>query len=108
MIYGPWTSPYAACKLKKEASGRSRKPLAMGEGFLRLRYQSGSLLTGNADSLCRFALLQDAYVRGVLVVYRFHITETDALRLPVTQVTFENLPVDDIEVHGAERTHGNA
>ena len=100
--------PSGSLRSKKEVSGESRKPLAIGEGFLRLCHQGGSLLAGDTNPFCRVALLQDAYVRSILVIDCFHIAKTDALRVTVTQVTFEDLPVYDIEVHGAERTHSNA
>jgi hypothetical protein len=109
MVLGQGVLPPAdARQPKKEVSGESRKPLGIGEVFLRLCHQGGTLFAGQADPFCRLALLQDAYVSSILVIHSFHIAETDALRVAVTQVTLENLPVYYIKVHGAERAHSNA
>jgi hypothetical protein len=52
--------------------------------------------------------LQDALIPGVHVFYSFNLTKSDALRITVTKITFDDLAVDSVKVHGAERAHRHA
>jgi len=55
------------------------------------------------DTLRQHPFLHDAHLIGAHILYRLDVAETDALRIAVTEVTLEDLSIDDIEAHGAER-----
>jgi hypothetical protein len=58
---------------------------------------SGSDLLGSG------LLLGDTHPVRLHVIHGFDFTETNALRISITQITLEILSIDDIKIHGTER-----
>jgi hypothetical protein len=50
------------------------------------------------------SLLGDTHPVRLHIIHRFHITETNALRVSVTEIALEILSVNDTEIHRAEGT----
>jgi hypothetical protein len=67
--------------------------------------QGGGLFSSGRDFLGSGSLLADGHPIRFYIIHGFHVTETDALRVPVTEIALKNLPINDIEVHGAEGTN---
>ena len=67
-----------------------------------LQLQCRSLYPGGADLLSSSLLLEGAYPVCIDIVDRLHFAEPDALRVSVTEVAFEILPVNDVKAHCAE------
>jgi hypothetical protein len=65
-------------------------------------FEGCGLSPGGSDLLGSRFLLDDAYPVRVDIFHGFDLTETGALRVSVTEVAFKVLPVNDIEIHGAE------
>jgi hypothetical protein len=50
------------------------------------------------------SLLGDTDPVSLYIIHGFHVTETNALRISVTEIALKDLPINHIKIHGAERT----
>jgi hypothetical protein len=55
-----------------------------------------------------FPALYDSHITRFNIINGFDITESDTLRIAVTDVALENPPVGRIKIHCTERAHANA
>jgi hypothetical protein len=55
-----------------------------------------------SDFLGRSSLLGDTYPVSFHIIYGFHVTETNALRISVTEIALKNLSINDVKIHSAE------
>jgi hypothetical protein len=69
--------------------------------------QGGSLFLGCGQSLRRIPLLMNAEPISRNIIDGLHVTETDTLGLPTTQVALEDLFVDDVIIHRPEGTNSD-
>jgi hypothetical protein len=69
--------------------------------------QGGGLFSSGRDFLGSGSLLGDGHPIRIYIIHGFHVTETDALWISVTEIALENLSINDIEVHGAEGADRN-
>jgi hypothetical protein len=62
----------------------------------------------SSDFLGSASLLGDAHPISLYIINRFHVTETNALWIPIAEITLKDLPIDHVKIHGTERTNGYA
>jgi len=74
---------------------------------MRFRHQSGSFPLSGCDSLRRGLFLREVHPVGIDVVDGFHVTETNALRISVTEIALEILVVDDVKPHRSKGADGD-
>jgi hypothetical protein len=65
------------------------------------------LFLGGLEPGCSGPLFVQADAGAVHKLNGFYVTEPDALRVAVTQITLDDLSFNWIEAHGAEGAHGN-
>jgi hypothetical protein len=59
---------------------------------------------GGSDFLGGCFLLSDTHPVCIHIIYGFDFTETNALRISITEIALEILPVNNIKTHSAEGT----
>jgi hypothetical protein len=57
-----------------------------------------------SDFLGSGSLLGNTYPVSLYIINCLHVTEANALWIAVTEITLKDLPINHIEIHGAERT----
>ena len=67
-----------------------------------------SLFTRIRYPLRGFAALDNTHIIRLNKIDGLHITESDALRITVTNIAFEDPPVGGIKIHCPERTYADA
>jgi len=75
------------------------------------RFQGGGFFSGGRDFLGGSFLLDDAHPVGIHIVHGFDFTETNTLRVSVTEIALKNLSIHDVKIHcaeGADRHAGTA